>query len=284
MNEGQVHLRVVVPANDQAPERLQPGEGAFDFPASPVASQRSSILRWPPLSVGAVRTDELDASLRQPRSQRIAVVRLVCDEARWLALRAAATPARYVDRGERLLDELHFRRRGGVNGCSDRNTFAVDHHHALRSLAAFRLTDFVAPFFAGAKVASANDSSQSSQPRWSRSARNARHTRSQVPSSSHFRSRRQHVGPLGRSSGTSRQRAPVLSTHRIPSRTARLSAHGRPLLDSLGSRGSRRDQCTSVRNGRRRTRFHPHAHLIGDVRPSLAHIRPYETVSTVPDE
>jgi hypothetical protein len=111
---------------------------------------------------------------------------------------------------------------------SQRNTFAVDHHHPLRSLAAFGLSDAFAPFFAGAKLPSMNASLQSSWAFSSSSARNARHASSHMSCSSQLLSRRQQVDGLGYTFGRSAQGAPVRSTHRIPSKTFLLSAQGLP--------------------------------------------------------
>jgi hypothetical protein len=120
------------------------------------------------------------------------------------------------------------------NGASQRNTFAVDHHHPLRTFAPFGVSNPKAPFFAGAKDPSIKASSQSKRDFWSRSAKNLRHTSSQTPSSSHSRSRRQHVEGLGYLLGRSFHGAPVFSIQRIPSKTCRLSACGRPTRPGLG--------------------------------------------------
>jgi hypothetical protein len=125
---------------------------------------------------------------------------------------------------------------------SQRNTLAVDHHHALRTLAPLGFSDVGAPFFADMNEPSMNVFSQSSRPRASRWPRNARHIASQVPSSSQCRKRRQQVAPLGYPSGRSRQRAPVLSTQRIPSTTARLLMRGRPPVRERRGRG----RCGSI--------------------------------------
>jgi hypothetical protein len=85
-------------------------------------------------------------------------------------------------------------------------------------------------------------------PRASSSERKARQTLSHTPCFSHRANRRQQVAALGYSSGKSRQRAPVLSTQRMPSSTCRLSAHGRPRLFSTGSNGSILCHCASDRN------------------------------------
>jgi hypothetical protein len=94
-----------------------------------------------------------------------------------------------------------------------------------------------------------NAVSHARRPRASSCAIKVRQRRSQVPSSNQRRKRRQHVAGLGYSAGRSRQRAPVFSTHKIPSTTARLSAHGRPprvVRGKRGSSGSILAHCASV--------------------------------------
>jgi hypothetical protein len=125
---------------------------------------------------------------------------------------------------------------------SQRNTLAVDHHHPLRTLAPLGFSDVRAPFFADANEPSMNTCSHFSRPRASSWPRKARHMRNHVPSSSHCRSRRQHVDPLGYPSGRSRQRAPVFNTQRMPSMTSRLLTRGRPPFGERRGRG----RCGSI--------------------------------------
>jgi NAD(P)-dependent dehydrogenase (short-subunit alcohol dehydrogenase family) len=143
---------------------------------------------------------------------------------------------------ERALREPTLGNLSGRKLHSDRNTLAVDHHHALRTFPATCFADCRAPFFAVMKVASRKASSQSSNRRWSNIDSSLCQAASQIPSSSHIRSRRQQVEPSGYCSGRSRHLAPVRSTHRIPSRHERFEAQGRPRpsLRRLGSgnRGS----------------------------------------------
>jgi hypothetical protein len=126
---------------------------------------------------------------------------------------------------------------------------AVDHHHPLRAFAPLGFADAVAPFLAGAKLPSTKLSLQSNWPRASSSARNWRHTSNHTSCASHNCKRRQQVLGLGYSGGRSRQRAPVLSTHKMPSNTRRLSAHGRPRPEDCGNNGSIFFHCSSVKNG-----------------------------------
>jgi hypothetical protein len=108
-----------------------------------------------------------------------------------------------------------------------------------------------APFFAGAKLASMKASSQSKAPSASSCERKVRQILShRFCSVQHF-NRRQHVTGLGYCGGRSCQRAPVRSIQRMPSKTSRLLARGRPPCDpglSDGSKGSILAHCSSVRN------------------------------------
>jgi hypothetical protein len=126
---------------------------------------------------------------------------------------------------------------------------AVDHHHPLRAFAPLGFADAKAPFLAGAKLPSRKLSLQSSLPLRSSSERNARQILSQTPCFSQRRNRRQQVLALGYSGGKSRHRAPVLSTHKMPSTTRRLSDQGRPRLLSRGSNGSILFHRSSLKNG-----------------------------------
>jgi hypothetical protein len=87
------------------------------------------------------------------------------------------------------------------------------------------------------------------------SARNALHTRSQMPCSSHLRSRRQHVEGDGNSLGKSCQRAPLRRIHKMPSSTLRFAAGGLPprrCFGGGGSKGSIFCHCASVNSRRYR--------------------------------
>ncbi len=242
-----VHQDVVIVPDDQPTKAPDPRERALDDPTSSVAAERATILRLRP--VGSVRRDELDPTIGEPRSMSVAVIGLVSDHALRSRSGSATPSPRNTDHPERLLKERDLRRRGRVQVASQRNTLAVDHHHPLRTLSPLGATDSSAPPFAGAKLASTKDSLHLIRPRRSSSLKNARHMLSQTPASSHCRSRRQHVDPLGYPSGRSRHRAPVFKTQRIPSNTSRLSIHGRPPLRLFGSRGSCGsifDHCLSV--------------------------------------
>ena len=245
-----IHPKRAVVAHNEPAEISQPGERAFDFPTVAIAAQWPAILGRGFAAVLAMGTDQFDAPGLQLFSQGIAVVGAIGNESPHAAFGPPWLAAGHPHLRQRPLDQLHFCWRGRVQVVSQRNTLAVDHHHPLRALATLGFANAVAPFLAGAKLPSMKLSLQSSWPRWSSSARKCRQTLSQTSCCSQRRSRRQQVAGLTpKSGGRSRQRAPVLSTHKMPSRTARLSFHGRPALDRLGSKGSSLAHCSSDNRG-----------------------------------
>src|SRR5579864_5029159 len=256
MKERPVDGKRAVVAHHQAAEVSQPADGAFYDPAPPIAPQRPTILCCRANTIALVRADQLDPAPPQTIPQRIAVVSLVRDHPHgFLSRSARVVPPPYADRRQRRFREPDFRRGCRVKLVSQRNTLAVDHHHPLRPLAPLGFSDSGAPFFAGAKLPSRNDSLQSSCSCSFNSLRNARQMFSQTSCSSQSRSRRQHVEGCGYFSGRSCQRAPLRRIHRIPSNTRRLSIHGRPPLRCLGGSGSKGAifvHCASVSNGRDR--------------------------------
>src|SRR5467141_1641597 len=253
MKERPVNCEGAIVAHDQASEVPQPRVGALDDPAPFVPPKRAAILCCRPNAISLVRTDQFDPALPQPLSQWIAVVRFVSDYPHRLLPRPAGvmTPP-YPDRRERRFREPDFRRGCRVKELSQRKTAAVDHHHPLRPLAPLGFSDSAAPFFAGAKLPSKNDSLHFNCWRSFNSLRNARQTFSQMPCSSQSRNRRQQVEGCGYFSGKSCQRAPLRRIQRIPSSTRRFSIHGRPPLQcwrGLGSKGAIFCHCASVSKG-----------------------------------
>ncbi len=240
MKESFINRDRAIVADHQSAEVAEPGEGAFHFPATPVSTQRSAVLGARLAAIPAVGCYQFDPACRQPLAQRIAVVGAIGNHTlRFLPWPSAAMSPGHLDRRERFFREPDLVGRCRVKLLSQRNTLAVDHHHPLRSLAPLGFSDFAAPFFAGAKLPSRNDSLQSSCPRWFSSARNARQMVSQIPRSSQSRSRRQQVAGEGNSSGKSCQRAPLRRIHRIPSSTLRSLAGGLPPRGRRGRFGSK---------------------------------------------
>ena len=148
-------------ANDQPAKVAEPSKGAFHLPATPVSTQRPAILRARLAAIPAMRCDQFDSSCCQPLAQRIAVIGAIGNHTRWfLPWPSAAMSPGHADRRERFFREPDLVRGGRVKLLSQRNTLAVDHHHPLRALAPLGFADFRAPFFAGAKLPSRNDSLQ----------------------------------------------------------------------------------------------------------------------------
>ena len=237
-------------SNQQPAVVSDPGECSFDDPASSIPSQLAAILHFRFLPIFSMWADQINLALFQFLSEWITIVSTIGNQALGAGLRPARSIARHFDLGHHPVNKGYFVRGCRGNGASQRNTFAVDHHHPLRSFAPFGFSNPKAPFFAGAKLPSMKASSQSNKDFSSRSAKNLRQTSSQTPSSSHSRKRRQHVEGLGYLLGRSFQRAPVRRIQRIPSNTSRLSAWGRPTrpFRCFGSKGSIRFHCSSFIN------------------------------------
>lgn len=231
-------------ANEQPTTPAQPGEGALDDPTTPVAPQLAAVLMRRSAMVAHGRNDRLDPAPDQPGSQAVAVVGTIRNQPIGVAAgRARVMRTLHRDRLEGRFEELRLVRGSRVQVNSQRSTRAIGQYHPLRSLAALGLADPSAPFFAGAKLASTKHSSQRSFWRSFSSARNARHSASSVPSSSHWRRRRQQVVELPYLPGSARHGAPVHRIHRIPSKHWRSSAGGRP---PRGLR-LRRGRCGAIR-------------------------------------
>jgi hypothetical protein len=240
--------------NEESAELAEPCVCAFDDPASFVASDLPSVLVFSLLVVVAIRDDEVDAALLEPLAQRVGVVGAVGDHALRLLPRPAFGPGDF-DFGERGFRKRNFCRRGTFQPNSQRKTATVDQYHPLRPLAALGFTDCGAPFFAGAKLPSRNVSSHFSSPSPSSAPSRVRQASSHTSRSSHCFNRRQQVDGDGYLSGKNRHAAPVCNIHKMPSRHARLDAHGRPRLSlrrfGSGSSGAISSHCASLNNSNR---------------------------------
>jgi hypothetical protein len=241
-------------AYKESAELTEPCVGALDDPASLVASEFPAVCVLPLLAVLAIRNDEVDASFLQPFSQRIGVVGTVGDHPFRFLSRTAFRSGDF-DFGERGFRKRNFCRRGTLQPNSQRKTATVDQYHPLRALATLGFTDGGAPFFAGAKLPSRNVSSHFSRPSPSSAPSSVRQASSHISCSSHCFKRRQQVAGEGYLSGKNLHAAPVCNTHRMPSRQARLDAHGRPRLSlrrfGSGSSGAINSHCASLSNSNR---------------------------------
>jgi hypothetical protein len=239
----------MIPANNKTAEISQPRKSPLNFIATSITPHLASIIILLSLVIAPVRANQFNAFASQTFTQRVAVITPVGNQPPRIFSRSAAGFTRHSNIVQCFFEERNFVRGCRVQMVSHRNTLTVDHHHPLRSLAAFGLSDALAPFFAGAKLPSANASLQSNCPRWSSSERKARHASSQMSCSSQSLSRLQQVDGLGNCFGKSAHGAPVRSIQRMPSNTLRLSAQGLPpRLDLLcfGNKGSIFFHCSSV--------------------------------------
>ena len=257
MKEAHVKLDETFVADEESSEVAQVGESTLHLPSPSVAAQWASVLK-DRASVGTVGADQFDAPGGELKTEACAVIGAVHDQALRAGGWTASTRARHFHRCERLRGEDDFRGRCAKESASQRNTRAVCHHHPLCTFSTFGFTHAEPPFLAGAKLPSMNTSSQLSLPCASSSQRNRRQMLSQMSCSSQSRSLRQQVLALGYSLGRSRQRAPLRSTHRMPSSTERSSARGRPNTPGGGKRGWIRSHCTSLSNVVSRIPIFPH--------------------------
>ena len=226
--------------NKQPSVVSDPRKRPLDNPTPSISSKLSTVLTFGFFPVFSMRAYQFNLPLFKFVSKGIAVIGTIRNQSFRSRSRSPRAISRHFDLSQDSVNKRYFVRGCRGNGASQRNTFAVDHHHPLRSFAPFGFSNPKAPFFAGAKLASIKASSQSKSDFLSRSAKNLRQTSSHTPSSSHNRKRRQQVDGLGYRFGRSFHRAPVLKIHRMPSMTSRLSAGGRPTLPfwGLGSSGS----------------------------------------------
>jgi len=172
-------------ANHQAAEAADPGDGAFDFQAPPVATQFSAVLRLRPRPPSTIGTDQVPTFGCQAAPQGIAVVSLVGDQRRrFIADR---------DVFEDSLDQRDRSRRSTFAPACQWNSLTICHHQPLCTLSALGFADSVAPFFPGEKLASTNTSSQSNSRCSSRESRKACQIFPSTPSPSHSLRRRQQI-------------------------------------------------------------------------------------------
>jgi hypothetical protein len=250
MKEAQIHGNQAFVTDKQSAEIAQPSEGPFNFPSMLVSLPDFWRLLLA-FTVSTVRDQQANSSFFQAGPQFVRIISLIANEALGPALWTATALPGDPDGLQGLFRQSYFRWRCRGNGASQRNTLAVDHHHPLRALAPLGFPDSGAPFLAGAKLASIKASSQSKAPLASNCDRKMRQIFSHKSSSAQRLKRRQQVDGLGYRGGRSCQRAPVRSIQRMPSKTSRLGAGGRPPLGpgfSDGNKGPIFAHCPSLRN------------------------------------
>lgn len=221
MEKCAIYCNITVPANNKPSGIVQPGKSSFNLPAAFVTAKLPAIVISLLFIVVPVRADQLDTPVSKTLTKGVTVIALIGNQPQEVVLR-------YNDTVQRLLEERDLTRGRRRKVVPQRNSLAVDHHHPLRALPPLGFPDGYTPFFAGAKLPSTKASLQSSCFLSSSSETNALHASIHTSCSSQSFNLRQQVEGLGYSFGKSAQGAPVLSTHRIPSKTLRLSAQGRP--------------------------------------------------------
>jgi hypothetical protein len=246
MEEALIKREVAFMADEKTAEVAQVSKGAFNLPASAIAAQGASILQGGAAAPTAMGTDQLDPACRQPRAEVLRVVSAVTDEPGGTIAGTTRADTWHLHGLQSFFCEGDFRGRGAKESTSQRYTRAVCHHHPLCTFATFGFTHAEPPFLALAKLPSMKTSSQLSLPWASSAERKTRQIWSQISSSSQSRKRRQQVLALGYRSGRSRQRAPLRKIHRMPSRTNRSSARGRPNPRTGGSSGWIISHCQSL--------------------------------------
>lgn len=232
-------------------EIADPGKSPLNLPASLVSPEFASILSFCFFSVFAVGSNKINSPVFEILSKWVAVVSFVGNQSLRTLFRPSSAVSRHFYCFKRLINELYFRGRCRGKGASHRNTLAVCHHHPLRTFSFFGFSDAGAPFFAGAKLPSMKASDQSSAPLASNCDRNARQISNHTPFSSHSFNLRQQVEGLGYLEGRSHHLAPVRKIHKIPSRTSRFEAGGRPpfrLGFGFGKSGDILAHCSSFKN------------------------------------
>jgi hypothetical protein len=249
MEKGRIHSQFVLVSYDETFESSDPTDGSFDDPSAAISGLYFGILAHvigPILPVGG---QEGDSQGFQSGPEWIAVVGLVRNEPGGTRPWASRATLRDSDFIQDSFSERNLSWRGRVDQASQRYTLTIDHHHPLRSLTPLGFADSRAPFLAGAKLPSTNASSQPNSSLWSSSERKALHISLNTSSSCHCLSRRQQVVGLGYRSGRSFHLAPERASQRIPSKTRRSSARGRPPFGrkgALGMNGSIFFHCSSV--------------------------------------
>jgi hypothetical protein len=232
-------------ANNQSPEVLKPSEEALDIPSPLQPTQRTTILSDSLLSVGAMRSNQLDCMrFVEFFVEAVTVVSLVADE----VFGASWSPGLLKS----LLHQRHFVRRSAGHVDGERKTAAVCNCHDLAAFSPLGLPDLEPPFLAPAKEPSIKASAGLIAPRSSKSSANARRIASKTPARVHSWNLRWQVWYGGYRSGRSFQGAPVRKIQRMPFRISRGSLGGRPRPPGLrregGISGSTRHHCWLVKS------------------------------------
>lgn len=236
MKKSPIDRYISVPSGNQTSVVSKPSNGTFYLPSALVAPQFSPILNFD-LPFLSMRSNKFYSLFFQFITELLRIIRFITNQSLGL----------FPQFLNRFIGQFYLMWRGRVQGHSQRNALAVCHHHKIRTLAPLGFADLRAPFFAGIKLPSIKHSLQLICPFLSNLFINFLQIFNQIPFLSQSFNLRQQVEGLGYLSGKSFQRAPVLKTHKMPSKTDRLFFHGRPLLFKLGSSGLIAFHCSLVK-------------------------------------
>src|SRR5215471_2246051 len=246
LDEAKIVFGMILIADHQTPEIVQPSEEPFNFPTALEAAQRSTVLchsfRFAALTMW--RNHVCVELIEQFLIERITIVGLVSHQ--------ALRNIRYESLLQRLADQFHFSRASTLCAYGERKTVAVCNCHDLGALAALGLSHTEPPFLAGAKLPSTKASLRSSPPRSLRSCATASSTCSRTLERTQFWKRRCTVWYAPYRGGRSFQGAPVRRIHRIPFSVVRRSLQGRPRRSARTRSGGKMVlticHCSSVRS------------------------------------
>ena len=251
MEKALINSEFSVPTDNQSGEILQPCKSPFNRPSTPISPQFASILIFLFLIIAPIRAYQFYSAFGQSFTKRIAVITSVSNDPFRIFSGTAGSASWYGNVCNSCLKQFHLTRRGRIEMSTDRDTLAIDHHHPLRTLSAFGLSNTRAPFLAEAKLPSAKVSSHSNWLCSSSSDKNLRQISSQTPCSSHCCNLLQQVLGDGYQPGKSFHRAPLRSTQTIPSKASLFPTGLRPPFGDclcFGSNGSSFFHCSSVIN------------------------------------
>ncbi len=248
---------MIIETNQHTTEVLQPRKQAFDLPASFVASQLSSVLRFCLLSIRFMRRDQFSFMLEEPFIQRIGIVSLIADQ--FFGALVGKTLK------QSLLDKSDLMRRSTLRVNGERKTSAaLAHCHELRAFAPLGLSHSEAAFLATMNVPSIKHSERSMPPRECKSSAKVSNTFFSRPSLTHSWNRRWHVWYGGNLLGKSDQRAPERNIQSSPFKISRSARRGRPrvwIASALSNNGSIKDHCSLVNSSRRDMREFYHLYF-----------------------
>ena len=218
---------MVFPACHNPPVIVEPGDGSLDDPASFVPSEFAAILFHRPHTALAMRTNQIDSLLTKTITQSVRIGGPVIDQTLGLSIL-------HCHFFKQWLDQNHFIATG--RSCVDRHggAMTINLNHNFSTFATAGRPDLITPFFAEANVPSAKVSVKLSWLFSSICSSIRCQATRKIPSLVHCWKRRWQVALEGYSFGKSFHRAPVTSTHKIPSRQSRGWTLGRPPFSAGG--------------------------------------------------